>query len=153
MGCVPQSISVRRCDAGSALLTGAVVVALAGALAVAVATVGARAVVASRAQAAADAAALAGAVAGEAAAGRVAAANGARLVSFRRVGTDVEVVIELSGVRGSARAGTGPRRPRRPGARPRAPARFSILASWESRTSAAPIRVGPGCGPRGAADA
>jgi hypothetical protein len=66
----------------------------------------------SAAQAAADAAALAGAAHGRPAAERLAAADGARLVSFRADFPAVEVVVERHGVRATARAEwrSGPRR-------------------------------------------
>lgn len=62
----------------------------------------------ARAHTAADAAALAGAAEGEAAARRLAGANGARVVAFRREGTDVVVRVQVGGVAASARAGRAP---------------------------------------------
>lgn len=56
------------------------------------------------AQAAADAAALAGAADGEGAARRLAAANGAEVLSYRTDGFDVEVVVRRHGVSATARA-------------------------------------------------
>ena len=60
------------------------------------------------AQTAADAAALAATVGGRAAAERLAAANGARLVSLAVAGDDVTVVVDVDGVRATARATDGP---------------------------------------------
>lgn len=59
---------------------------------------------AARARTAADAAALAGVVAGRSEAARLAAANGAALVSFTRVGDDVIVVVRLGRATATARA-------------------------------------------------
>ena len=56
------------------------------------------------ARTAADAAALAGAAEGEDAAREVAAANGAELVSWRAVGSDVWVVVTLGDARAEAKA-------------------------------------------------
>lgn len=61
---------------------------------------------AAAAQSAADAAALAGATSGPSAAARVAAANGATLVSFTVSGEDVIVTVDVDGRRASARATT-----------------------------------------------
>ncbi len=58
----------------------------------------------TQAQSAADAAALAGLADGEAAARLLAAKNGARLLSFSANGNEVEVVVELDGVRAIADA-------------------------------------------------
>lgn len=56
------------------------------------------------ARTAADAAALAGAAEGEEAAREVAAANGARLVSWQAAGLDVWVVVTLGDARAEAKA-------------------------------------------------
>jgi hypothetical protein len=112
VGDVPSSSR----DHGSTLLAGLFVVALSGAALVGVASIASRAVDAARAQAVADAAALAGVTGGSFASARVAAVNGAELVSLRHVGDDIVVVVELHGVRRVARASGGRRR-----ARPRAP--------------------------------
>ncbi len=58
----------------------------------------------TQAQSAADAAALAGLADGEAGARLLAAENGARLLSFSTSGNEVEVVVELAGVRAIADA-------------------------------------------------
>lgn len=62
----------------------------------------------SRAQTAADAAALAGVTGGRGASARLAAANEGVLVSWRLVGDDVIVTVEVGGHRASARATDGP---------------------------------------------
>jgi hypothetical protein len=87
-----------------------VAVALAAAVAFGVARVGAAAVQRERAQAAADAAALAGAADGQGAAAGTAAANGARLVRFESLGSDVVVTVEVGGESASARARAAPPR-------------------------------------------
>jgi hypothetical protein len=61
-----------------------------------------------QAQTAADAAALAGLRGGRAGAARLAAANGAVLVSFEQDGSTVTVLVALDGVRARARADDGP---------------------------------------------
>lgn len=61
-----------------------------------------------RAQNAADAAALAGVTGGSAAASDLAAANGAELVSWRRSGRDVVVVVAVDGREATARATDAP---------------------------------------------
>jgi hypothetical protein len=83
-------------------------VAIIAIVAVAVGTLGARLVARQRAHIAADAAALAAATAGAPAARRLAAANGAQLVSFVDAGDTVTVVVEVHGERATARATTGP---------------------------------------------
>ena len=87
------------------LLACVVVIALA---AVAVGALGARLVSRQRARTAADAAALAGTLGGAAAARRLAAANGATLVSFAERGDEVTVMVEVRGERAVARASDGP---------------------------------------------
>jgi hypothetical protein len=83
----------------------AVVLALSLLGALALVRVGVAAVHHARAAAAAEAAALAAAAGGgEPAARQWAAANGARVVSFRSDGATVTVVVELAGSRGAARA-------------------------------------------------
>lgn len=60
--------------------------------------------VSAAASAAADAAALAGARDGHIAAARLARANGARVVEFERLGSDVRVTVAIGEVRATARA-------------------------------------------------
>lgn len=84
------------------------VVAVAAMLAVAAAHAGGSLHDRSRAQMAADAAALAGARDGPAAAARLAAANGARMTSYRVVGDDVVVHVAVGDVTAVARATDGP---------------------------------------------
>lgn len=69
-----------------------------------VARLGEAATTRARAQAAADAAALAGAAEGREAARQVAAANGARLVSYVELGADAQVMVELGPAQAQARA-------------------------------------------------
>lgn len=80
--------------------------ALAGLTLVGLAGLGRAAVTAARARSAADAAALAGVTDGVAGARRLAAANGAELVSFTRTGGagDVVVVVRVGDARATARA-------------------------------------------------
>lgn len=61
-----------------------------------------------RARTAADAAALAGVTGGRPGSARLAAANGATLVTWRLVGDDVIVTVELGDHRATARATDGP---------------------------------------------
>ena len=61
-----------------------------------------------RAQNAADAAALAGVTGGRAAAERLASANGATVVEWRREGDDVVVTVVVDGRRAAARATNAP---------------------------------------------
>jgi hypothetical protein len=82
----------------------AVVVLVVALVALGLARLGGGAVDAARARTAADAAALAGAAEGRAAAAEVAGANGARLVSYRSLGTDVVVTVEVGPARVRARA-------------------------------------------------
>ena len=89
-------------DRGQALPLLAAVLVVAGVVALVVADLGVAAVERAKARTAADAAALAGAAEGEAVARRVAAANGASLVSFGRDGPLVEVVVRHG--RATARA-------------------------------------------------
>ena len=100
----------RRRHASSGQVTPLVLVALlfAALLAAGVAHVGTAAAARASAQAAADASALAAAAAGEPAATEVAAANRASVVSYERVGDDVEVIVERGGVSATARARWAP---------------------------------------------
>ena len=88
------------------------VLALAALMALAVVELGVAAAHRSRAQTAADAAALAAVSASlsesRSAAVRLARANGAALVSFRRSGWVVTVVVEVGEARATARATNGP---------------------------------------------
>ena len=61
-----------------------------------------------QAQIAADAAALAGVTGGRSASARLAVANDATLISWRLVGDDVIVTVEVGAQRASARATDGP---------------------------------------------
>lgn len=85
-----------------------IVVVVAALVAIGTARLGAAIVGEQRAQVAADAAALAGVSGGQTAAAALAAANGARLVSFRREGADVIVVVERGESTATARASDGP---------------------------------------------
>jgi len=82
----------------------AVVAALAALVVLGLGRVGGVVVARAEAQTAADAAALAGAVHGRASAEDLAAANGARLVSWAAAGREVEVVADVRGERARARA-------------------------------------------------
>ena len=100
-----------RPDRGQAVLLMVAVVVLAGVLAMAVAQMAATTARRDQAQAAADAAALAGSRGGHDAARRLAAANGAELVSFRVLdagSATVEVVVRVGGVTATARASRAP---------------------------------------------
>jgi len=95
----------RRSQRGQVLPLVALVLVLVGGACLVLARLGAIAAARARAMAAADTAALAGAVRGESAARRVAAANGAELELFERVGReDVRVRVGLGPARGRARA-------------------------------------------------
>lgn len=95
-------------DRGAVVLVVAVAAAVAGLVAVATAELGVAMVQRQRAQHAADAAALAALDGGREGAARLAAANGARLVSFARRGEVVEVVVALGRARAVAGASDGP---------------------------------------------
>lgn len=82
----------------------AVLLVLAGVLGAGLVHLGAAASRRAAAQAAADAAALAGAADGPSAARRVAADNGARMVSYQVIGADVVATVDRRGVTASARA-------------------------------------------------
>lgn len=94
----------RRCERGQVLPLLLVALVLAGVVGAGLVRVAVASSRRSGAQAAADAAALAGATEGEAGARRLAAANGATLVSYRQEGVEVEVVVERHGVTAGARA-------------------------------------------------
>lgn len=95
-------------DRGQATLLVLAVASLVVVLMVAVGRFGATITTIEQAQVAADAAALAAVEGGPSAAARLASANGARLVSVRRVGVGVVVVVEIDGRRASARAERAP---------------------------------------------
>ena len=95
-------------DRGQATVLLLACVAFIAVTAVAVAAFGRRIVARHHAEMAADAAALAGTTAGRAGAARLAAANGAALISFVEAGDDVIVVVEVDGERARARATDGP---------------------------------------------
>jgi Flp pilus assembly protein TadG len=97
-----------RTDRGQAVLLMTVVVVFAALVAIGVAQVGAVVLQRQRVQTAADAAALAGLQGGQPAAARLAATNGALLVSFQREGFTVTVVVADGRVRARARASDGP---------------------------------------------
>jgi hypothetical protein len=84
----------RSSDDGQALPLIVVAVLVAAVAALALGRLGTRAIGSARAQTAADAAALAGVRGGYPAAAQLAAANGARLVSFTLNGRDVRVRVE-----------------------------------------------------------
>lgn len=86
----------------------AVVVLVAGLMALGLARMGGHALDLERAATAADAAALAGVAEGKVGAADVASRNGARLVSFTDLGTDVMVVVQVGQARAAARARTVP---------------------------------------------
>lgn len=95
-------------DRGQAVLLMTVVVVFAALVAIGVAHAGAVVLQRQRAQTAADAAALAGLDGGQVASARLAAVNGAQLVSFDRQGLVVTVVVSLGRVQARARASDGP---------------------------------------------
>lgn len=97
-----------RSDRGQAVLMLTVVVVLVAL--VAIGFVHAADVVLDRqqAQTAADAAALAGVLGGRPAASRLAAANGAVLVSYQQQGATVTVVVSTGEVHARAKASNGP---------------------------------------------
>lgn len=97
-----------KTDRGQAVVLMAAVVVFAALVAIGVAQVGAVVVQRQHAQAAADAAALAGLSDGQAGAARLAAANGAVLVSFDDSGSTVTVTVSLGRVHARARASDGP---------------------------------------------
>jgi outer membrane lipoprotein SlyB len=85
-----------------------VVVVLAALALIAIGQFARRIVDRGRAQTAADAAALAGTTGGQLAAVRLAADNGAHLLSYRQRGDEVTVVVEFHGQQAAARATDGP---------------------------------------------
>jgi hypothetical protein len=95
-------------DDGQAVVLLLAVVVMAALGLVGVGMLGERIVDRGRAQTAADAAALAATAGGSAAAARLAAANGARLVSYSETGDAVTLVVDVDGERATARATDGP---------------------------------------------
>ena len=95
-------------DVGQAMVLLVAVVAMAASSVVAVGMFGERIVDRGRAQTAADAAALAATVGGRSVAARLAADNGADLVSYSEIGDVVTVVVDVDGERATARATDGP---------------------------------------------
>ncbi|MGE3589836.1 MAG: helicase/secretion neighborhood TadE-like protein [Ilumatobacteraceae bacterium] len=97
-----------RTDRGQAVLMMTVVVVLVALVAIGFAQAADVVLDRQQAQTAADAAALAGVHGGRAAAARLAAVNGAVLVSFQQDGAAVTVVVSRGPVRARARATDGP---------------------------------------------
>jgi hypothetical protein len=97
-----------RSDRGQAVLVLAVVVVVVALVAIGFARAADVVLDRQQAQTAADAAALAGLQGGRSAAARLAAANGAVLVSFVEAGSMVTVVVSRGEVRARARASDGP---------------------------------------------
>jgi type II secretory pathway pseudopilin PulG len=91
-------------ERGQVLPLLAVVIVLAGLATVAVVRFGGVATDRGRASTAADAAALAGAAEGEQQARALAAANGARLLTYEELGEDTRVRVEVGSVSATARA-------------------------------------------------
>ncbi|MEP7203278.1 MAG: hypothetical protein ABI894_11740 [Ilumatobacteraceae bacterium] len=95
-------------ERGQAVVLLLAVVVMAALGLVAVGLFGERIVDRGRARTAADAAALAATVGGHSAASRLAARNGAQLVSYSESGDSVTVVVDVDGERATARATDGP---------------------------------------------
>lgn len=95
-------------DGGQAVILLLAVVAMAAMTVVGIGRFSERIVDRGRAQTAADAAALAGAAGGRSAAARLAASNGAELISYAVTGDVVAVVVDVDGERATARATDGP---------------------------------------------
>lgn len=103
-----RPVSACRRDAGTVVLAVAALVALGAVAMVAVAELTVAVVEASRARTAADASALAAVEHGPPAAGRLAAANGATLVSVHVDGDTAHVTVRVGRATASARATNGP---------------------------------------------
>ena len=103
----------RHCtgEQGQAVPLAAAVGALAVVLAMATAELAADVVDAARARSAADAAALAGVEGGVGASSRLAAANGATMVSWRREGRIITVTVRVDDATATAAATGGPVEP------------------------------------------
>lgn len=95
---------MRRGERGSAVPLLVLVVLAAGGAIVLLGRIGGAAVERASARTAADAAALAGAAEGRAAASSVAAANGGRIESYRELGTETEVRVDVGKATAVARA-------------------------------------------------
>lgn len=95
-------------DSGQAIALVLAVIVIAVVFAVAIARFSSRLIESQQAQLAADAAALAGVVGGREAAERLAAANGATLVSFVAVGDEVIVEVMIGTESAQARATRAP---------------------------------------------
>jgi len=108
---------------GSASLIGALGIGLAAAFSVAAANLGVIATDDARAHIAAEAAALAGALSGANAAEEIASQNNAQIVDYRVVDETVVVVVEIKGIRASARATV---------------VDFSTLKAWHSPIDSSP---------------
>jgi hypothetical protein len=100
-----------RDERGQVVPLVAVVVVLVGVLCLALGRLGGSAATVTRAHTAADAAALAGAAGGEGAARSLAVANGGRVVTYREVDGEVEVVVAVADARRDG--GAPPGRPLR----------------------------------------
>lgn len=97
-------MSVGRDDRGQATPLWAIVIVLAGLLLIPTGMLMRTALERAEARSAADATALAGALAGEAEARAIAAANDATVISYVTDGTEVEVTVQVGGMRATARA-------------------------------------------------
>lgn len=103
-----RAVEGARRDRGQAVMLVLGVTVLVAVILMATARFGARLVEIEQAQVAADAAALAGVVHGRTAAAALAERNDARLVSFRQLGDDVIVMVDVHGARATARATRAP---------------------------------------------
>lgn len=108
---------------GSASLVGALCIGLAAAFSVAAAKLGEIAINDARAHIAAEAAALAGALTGANAAEEIANQNNAQIVEYSIIDETALVVVEIKGIRASARATV---------------VDFSTLGAWHSPTDSSP---------------
>ena len=95
---------MNEAERGSVLPLLAVVLLLAATLVMAIGRLGEAAVARAHARAAADAAALAGAAESRAAATTLAAANGARVLTYEARGRDVRVTVQWGAAHATARA-------------------------------------------------
>ena len=118
-----QTTSSRVDNRGSASLVGALCIGFAAALSVAAAKLGEIAINDARSHIAAEAAALAGALTGAKTAEDIANQNNAQIVEYRIVDAAVLVVVEIKGIRASARATV---------------VDFSTLGAWHSPTDSSP---------------